>query len=84
MGIGDRKGRGILLRIIPEIRNSTFFFWESKGLELYDLESDPGETTNLLDQEPRIAEELSAEIRAWIAEPRLAPRYRSSGGLYEQ
>jgi len=33
--------------------------------ELFDLKSDPGEKTNLLDQQPRVAETLNSKLRLW-------------------
>ncbi len=35
------------------------------GLELYNIHSDPGETKNLADEYPDIAEEMKAELREW-------------------
>jgi len=35
------------------------------GLELYDLQNDPGETKNLADEYPEIAGEMQAELRKW-------------------
>ncbi|WP_373650387.1 sulfatase [Schlesneria sp. DSM 10557] len=37
-----------------------------KPLELYNLKSDPGETTNLTSQEPRVYQELSTALRRHI------------------
>jgi arylsulfatase A-like enzyme len=34
--------------------------------ELFDLEKDPGETRNVLDKEPKMVEDLTADLRAWI------------------
>jgi arylsulfatase A-like enzyme len=33
--------------------------------ELFDLKSDPGEKTNLLDQQPHVAETLNSKLRLW-------------------
>jgi arylsulfatase A-like enzyme len=33
--------------------------------ELFDLKSDPGEKTNLLDQQPHVAETLNSRLRLW-------------------
>jgi hypothetical protein len=35
--------------------------------ELYDLKADPREERNLVDDEPRLAQELEQELEAWIA-----------------
>jgi hypothetical protein len=40
-------------------------FWPAPALELYDLESDPGELTNLVEKEPHIAAELELRLRRW-------------------
>ncbi len=39
-------------------------------LELYDLETDPGETRNLAAEEPATAEELNAALGRWLARAR--------------
>lgn len=39
-----------------------------KLVEIYDLESDPGETTNLFDIDPERTHPAVAELRAWLAE----------------
>ncbi len=44
--------------------------------ELYDLEADPDELTNVLDQHPEVAAELQAELLAW--EQRVATRQREA------
>jgi hypothetical protein len=36
-----------------------------KGLELYNLQNDPGEIKNLADEYPEIVEEMQAELRNW-------------------
>jgi len=40
-------------------------YFEDEALELYDLETDPGESTNLAESRQAIAEDLLAELRAW-------------------
>lgn len=39
-------------------------------VELIDLAADPGETKNLLAEKPAVVQRLTAELRAWLAEPR--------------
>jgi arylsulfatase A len=39
-------------------------------VELIDLDANPGETVNLLDEHPAIVKELAAELHAWLAAPR--------------
>lgn len=41
--------------------------------ELYDLEADPGETTDLAREEPELTAELAARLQAHLAEVRLLP-----------
>ena len=40
-------------------------------MELYDLEADRNETTNLADQNPRLARKLAEKVCAWYEENRL-------------
>jgi arylsulfatase A-like enzyme len=40
-------------------------FFEDGRLELFDLESDPGERTNLAQKQPKLAEKLHLRLRAW-------------------
>ena len=40
-------------------------FFEDGRLELYDLEADPGERTNLADSDPARTAALHAELVAW-------------------
>jgi len=44
--------------------------FDGRPVELFDVESDPGETTNLLDQRPQVAAELESELQAFLAAPR--------------
>ena len=43
---------------------------EGRPTELYNLEEDPWERWNLLEDYPEVAEALSGELRSWLAEPR--------------
>lgn len=46
--------------------------------ELYDLEADPGERENLVEEQPELAAELEAELSHWLERTRaLLPRRRS-------
>jgi arylsulfatase A-like enzyme len=40
-------------------------FFEKGDFELYNLSEDPGETRNLYEEKPKIAEELRADLSAW-------------------
>ncbi len=44
--------------------------FEGKPVELFDVESDPRETTNRLAEQPELVESLRKELAAWLAEPR--------------
>jgi arylsulfatase A-like enzyme len=48
---------------------------EEDYVELYDLQRDPGETRNRADVEPKLREELHAQLRRWLAlgRPQAAP-----------
>lgn len=41
--------------------------WDGSGAELYDLDADPHETTNVAASHPEIAERLSRVLRGWNA-----------------
>jgi len=49
-----RKGKWKLIEVL-----------DTGGLELYNLESDLGETANLAKKQPEIAQELYAELERW-------------------
>jgi arylsulfatase A-like enzyme len=36
-----------------------------KGFELYDIQNDPGETKNIADELPELAEEMKNQLRKW-------------------
>ena len=40
-------------------------FFEDGGIELYDLNADPGETQNLAQERPVVAEELRLRLQQW-------------------
>ena len=42
------------------------YYYEDKGTELYDLENDIGEKHNLVDQNPKKAQELLARLKKWL------------------
>jgi len=51
------------------VRNERFRIVNNK--ELYDIEADPGETTNVIDQHPEIVAKMRAAYDTWWAETRL-------------
>jgi arylsulfatase A-like enzyme len=52
--------------IINEEHKLLLWFDPLKEDELYDLQNDPGETTNLIDQKPELAEKLNQELSDWF------------------
>jgi arylsulfatase A-like enzyme len=44
----------------------------SGELELYDLDSDLGETTNLIDTIPAVGRDLNAKLDRWLQETKAA------------
>jgi arylsulfatase A-like enzyme len=36
-----------------------------KGYELYDIQNDPAETTNLANEYPEVVDEMASELRKW-------------------
>jgi arylsulfatase A-like enzyme len=46
---------------------------EGKPQELFDIQADPFEKKNLIDDRPEIVRELAKQLKAWLAEPRLSP-----------
>lgn len=43
---------------------------DGEPTELFDLDADPCETTDLLTREPEIVRRLTGELQAWLREPR--------------
>lgn len=57
-------------------------FYDSPARELYDLESDPGEERNVVEERPDIAARMETELEGWIAD-RLQALGRSEDPLRE-
>ena len=55
-----------------------------RPVELFDVTADIGERRNLLSAHPKIAADLAAEVKAWLAEPRKSwttdPHYHARKG----
>ena len=49
-------------------RHKLIHFYLDGSFELYDLESDLGETQNLVEDEPEVARALAAELAGWMRE----------------
>jgi hypothetical protein len=43
------------------------------SFQLYNLEKDPGETTNLMEENPEVVEELSLLLKSYIENGRSTP-----------
>ena len=50
------------------VRNARFRF--VNNAELYDLQADPGETTNVIDQHPQVVADMRAAYDVWWQEAR--------------
>jgi len=53
---------------------------DGEPTELFDLQADPLEKTNLLEKRPEIVEKLTLQLRKWLAEPRLSPYEGAAAG----
>lgn len=58
-------------------------FYGTRPRELYDLQLDPEEKTNLIDEQPLVAREMEQQLETWIAD-RLAVLGRPRDPLVEQ
>ncbi|MDE2997162.1 MAG: sulfatase [Bacteroidota bacterium] len=61
-GSGNRPGGAII-----DGRFKLIEWFETGEVELYDLEADPGEWTNLAQDQPTLAESLLVKMRSWRA-----------------
>ena len=52
---------------------------DAQPLELFDLEADLAETTNLLERHPEVAERLARDVRAFLDAPRDASGITKKG-----
>jgi N-acetylgalactosamine-6-sulfatase len=49
--------------------------FDGRGVELFDLEKDPKETTNVMKHYPEIVRKLQASLQKWLNEPRHSCSY---------
>ncbi len=61
----DTQWRTTPAGAIQEGSYKLIYFFEDNRRELYDLEKDVGETVNLVDVEPEIADSLERRLRVW-------------------
>ena len=72
---GDQKGRHFYYRMVQDERWKLIYHPPltrpelPARYELYDLENDPGETHNLVDDRPGEARRLRSALREWMREP---------------
>ena len=69
-GTDHRYWRGVPAAVVMQGPDKLTRFFEDGSVELYDVESDPGETEDRAAREPGRVEELEALLDAWIAETR--------------
>ena len=60
-----RQDEWKLVVLHPKATRGTF---ENPQVELYNLSNDPGETTNVAEQHPKLAESMLVQLRDWYAE----------------
>lgn len=44
---------------------------DGEPVELFDIDADPNELNNVMEEHPKIVQRLTSELKAWLAEPRL-------------
>jgi arylsulfatase A-like enzyme len=54
--------------IIREENWKLIHYWEDRSEELYNLTTDPGERSNVIDLHPDVAKNLSQKLLAWLKE----------------
>lgn len=78
-GYMDKRAQPTVVAIddTPKGRYKLFYYYEANAWELYHLDTDQAETTNLLKQEPAIAAALSQKMRDWLVQkhPTWNPKY---------
>jgi arylsulfatase A-like enzyme len=66
--------------VIADVRDKRYkltYHYESDAWELYCITDDPGESQNLMESHPRIANTLAAQLHQWLSkeEPTWNPKY---------
>ena len=54
--------------VIRKGQHKLIWFYDDESVELYDLEADPGEKTNLAGEMPALSGRLQRELKAWLEE----------------
>jgi arylsulfatase A-like enzyme/Flp pilus assembly protein TadD len=63
------------------LQSERFHFIDAPKPELYDLDSDPGETRNIIDQQPATVAVLREKMQTLLAHNPFAPQNASAGNL---
>ncbi len=58
-------------------RYKIYYYYEADSWELYCLSDDPGESENVIQDQPKIAAEMSQKVRSWLSkkDPTWNPKY---------
>jgi arylsulfatase A-like enzyme len=75
-----RDGPWKLVVLHPKATPGTF---ENETVELYRLDQDPGETTNLVEANPDKAAAMLTQLKQWFAETRATATTQPGGWLAE-
>ncbi|MCP4890399.1 MAG: sulfatase-like hydrolase/transferase [Planctomycetaceae bacterium] len=73
-----RQGKWKLVVLHPKASPGTF---ENPRAELYNLEVDPGETTNIAEQYPRRVASMQKQLRAWYADTQATATKQPGGWI---
>lgn len=66
--------------VISKVENAHFkllYFWEADEWQLFNIDNDIGEATNLIQEKPEVAKMLSKQINQWLTQehPTWKPKY---------
>ena len=85
-GYMDSRAQPTVVAIdqVDEKMYKAFYYYESNSWELYCLTDDPGELTNIVETQPKVAQTLSHRLDQWLRQksPGWQPAYpliKSSG-----
>lgn len=71
---------GSFVSALRRDRWKLLYSWETRSAELYDLESDPGETRDLAGERPDLTAELTAALGRWLAKTGAQPPLDATSG----
>ena len=58
--------RAIITKRWKLIRTLDRAFWETPDIELYDMENDPSENANLVEEKPEVVDDLELKMHRWL------------------